>query len=490
MNNPKTRAPDTVPKQCLINGRWVSAVSGETVPVLSPSDGEVFAHIAACSTQDVNEAVKAARSAFDGGSWSRLTATERGRLLTRLALAIESEAESLALLEARDTGKPMKQARADMVATARYFEYYGGAADKLHGETIPFTQGFQVQAIREPRGVTGHIIPWNYPAQMFGRTLAPALAMGNATILKPAEEACLTPLRLGELAMDVGFPDGAINIVTGIGGVAGAALSEHPGIDFISFTGSPEVGVMIQCAAARNHIACTLELGGKSPQIIFQDADIETALPTLTGAIVQNGGQTCSAGSRVLIQRNVYDQVMERLAERFSKLTAGSYDEDLDLGALISARQQKRVQGFIDRANTPNSTLIARGCVSKDASDNGFYVAPALYGQVNEDSELALEEVFGPVLSCLAFDDEQDAIRIANGTDYGLVAGVWTNDASRQMRVAKALRCGQVFLNGYGAGAGIELPFGGVRKSGHGREKGFAALHEFSQLKTIVQHHG
>ena len=334
--------------------------------------------------------------------------------------------------------------------------------------------------------MTGHIIPWNYPAQMFGRTLAPALAMGNATVLKPAEEASLTPLRLAELAVEVGFPPGAINLVTGRGETAGAALAESRDVDFLSFTGSPEVGVLIQTAAARNHIGCTLELGGKSPQIVFDDADLEKALPVLVGAIVQNGGQTCSAGSRVLIQRSIWDGVLDKLKTRFEHLTAAPSSQDRDLGPLISETQKARVEGFLSGAKAP---LLARGQIAADASEAGYYVAPALFGPVEENDDLAREEVFGPVLSLIPFDDEADAVRIANDTDYGLVAGVWSENAGRQTRMAKALRCGQIFLNGYGAGGGIELPFGGVGKSGHGREKGFAALYEFAQLKTVVQKH-
>ncbi|WP_299361513.1 aldehyde dehydrogenase family protein [uncultured Paracoccus sp.] len=470
----------------LIGGQWVPPRSGKTLEVVSPIDGEVFTRIADSGAEDIDAAVAAARSAFEEGEWSRLTAAERGRLLLRFSQAILDNAEELAQLETRDNGKPIAQSRADMTVTARYFEFYGGGADKVHGDVIPFLNGYNVQMTREPHGVTGHIIPWNYPAQMFGRSVAAALAMGNAAVMKPAEDACLSVLRLGEIANAI-LPPGALNIVAGRGEVAGKALSQHRGIDFISFTGSPEVGQMIQIEAARNFIGCTLELGGKSPQIVFEDADLDAALPVLANAIIQNGGQTCSAGARVLVQRSIYDSLMARLKERFEAVEASPSEEGAILGPLISARQKRRVEGYIDNADAP---LVARGRVAEHAPKGGYYVAPALFGPVAPDARIAQEEVFGPVLVAIPFDTEAEAIRIANGTEYGLVAGIWTRDGGRQHRVAKAMRCGQVFVNGYGAGGGVELPFGGIRKSGHGREKGFEALYEFSTIKTIVINHG
>ena len=384
----------------------------------------------------------------------------------------------------------MKQARNDMIATARYFEYYGAAADKVHGDTIPFLPGYFVTTEHVPYGVTAHIIPWNYPAQMFGRTVAPALAMGNACVVKPAEDACLTPLRLAELAAEIGLPEGAINIVPGLGEEAGAALSGHRDIDFISFTGSPEVGTLIQIAAARNHIGCTLELGGKSPHVVFGDADIETAATTIAVTMVQNAGQTCSAGSRVLIEKSAYDKVATALADRFSKLVAGAPEMDLDLGPVINATQKKRIEGFFARAEEAGVPVLARGQVATGVPDGGFFVAPRVYGPVPRANELAHKEVFGPVLSVLSFEDEADAVRLANGTDFGLMAAVWSHDGNRAARVSRGIKAGQVYINSFGAGGGIELPFGGMKKSGHGREKGFAALHDVSQLRTTIHKHG
>jgi aldehyde dehydrogenase (NAD+) len=419
-----------------------------------------------------------------------MSATERGRLLTKLGYAVQDHAEELAQLEARDTGKPMKQARNDMIALARYFEYYGGAADKVHGDTIPFLPGYFVTTEHVAHGVVGHIIPWNYPAQMFGRTVAPALAMGNASVVKPAEDACLTPLRIAELAADVGFPEGAINVVPGLGEAAGAALSSHPEIDFISFTGSPEVGALIQSAAARNHIGCTMELGGKSPHVLFADADLDTAIPVIANTMVQNAGQTCSAGSRLLIERGIYDEATGRLAETFASLRAGTPEMDLDLGPVINATQKKRIEKFLDRAEEDGVPVLSRGSVAEGVPEGAYFVEPRVYGPVPRGNDLASKEIFGPVLSVQRFDDEADAVKLANDTDYGLMAAVWSLDGNRALRVSRGIRAGQVYINSFGAGGGIELPFGGMKKSGHGREKGFAALHDMSTLRTTIFKHG
>jgi len=473
----------------LIGSQWVSAQDGRTLEVIAPSDGLVFDHIPRGTAQDVDSAVAAARAAL-AGTWGQLNATERGRIMTAISLSVLAHEEELAQLEARDTGKPLTTARNDIKVLARYFEFYAGGADKLHGETIPFLNGYQVSMLREPLGVTAHIIPWNYPAQMLGRTLAPALAMGNATVLKPAEDTSLSALRFAELALQAGLPAGALNIVTGLGEEVGAALAAHPGIDLISFTGSNEVGTLVQQAAARNAVKCVLELGGKSPQIVFEDADIERAVPTIVRAIVQNAGQTCTAGSRLLVQKSIYNKFVQRVAEEFSKVRAGTPEMDLDCGPLMNRAQLKRVQAYIDQANAQGIAVIAQGQIAQDAPRTGYFVQPVFFGPVPRDAALAKEEVFGPVLAAMPFEDESDAIALANGTDYGLLAAVWTENAGRLQRVAKAVKAGQVFMNCYGAGGGVELPFGGTKRSGHGREKGFLALEEVSTTKTLVHYHG
>lgn len=473
----------------VIDGRSVDSASGERIDVVCPSDGKAFASIPASGAADVDRAVQAARRAFDDGPWARMPAVERGRMLTRLSHLVEKNGDELAALESRDTGKPARQGKADVTSTMRYYEFYGGAGDKIHGDTIPFLDGYTALTLREPHGVVAGIIPWNYPLQILARVAGAALAMGNTLVIKPAEDASLTAIRMAELALEAGFPNGVFNVITGYGREAGAALSSHPGVDYVTFTGSPATGTAIQQAAAGNNRGVTMELGGKSPQVVFADADLDKALPVLVNAIIQNGGQTCSAGSRVLIERPIYEEVAAALAKRFSALVAGPHDADLDLGALINPKQKSRVESMIAQAEAAGIPLLARGSIHPDASADGFYVAPALFGAVDPAATIAREEVFGPVLTLFPFDDEEEAIRLANGTDYGLVAGVWTKDGARQHRVAKRVRSGQVFVNGYGAGGGVELPFGGFKRSGHGREKGFEALYDMSATKTIVFNH-
>ena len=472
-----------------IGGQWLAGNSGDTLPVIDPSTGEVFDQLARGNAADIDAAVAAARAALNG-PWGRMTATERGRILMRMSALILARHEELAQLEARDTGKPIGQARNDITVAARYCEYYGGAADKLHGEQIPYLEDFHVVVLREPYGVTAHILPWNYPAQMFGRSVVPALAMGNAAVLKPSEDACLSPLAFCNIAKEAGLPDGALNVVTGLGEEAGAALTAHHDIDFVTFTGSPEVGTLVQKAAAERTLKCVLELGGKSPQIVFDDADLDRAAGFALKAITQNGGQTCSAGSRLLVQRGVYDRFVKKVVDLFSKSSAGTPAMDRDCGPLINAAQRQRVQGFIDQARASGIPVLAQGRIADGVPAGGFYVAPTLFGPVPRDHRLACDEVFGPVLAVIPFDDEDDAVKLANATDFGLLAGIWTRDGGRQIRVAKRMHCGQVYINCYGAGGGVELPFGGVKKSGHGREKGFMALEEFCVVKTVVQFFG
>ncbi|WP_114973271.1 aldehyde dehydrogenase family protein [Rhodoferax ferrireducens] len=463
--------------------------SGRTIAVLDPSDGQPYDDIQRSNASDIDHAVRAARQGLDA-VWCKLSAAERGRLLMRLSLTITEHAQELAAIEQRDCGKPTKQARADAAALARYFEFYAGACDKLHGETLPYMDGYSVLTWREPHGVTGHVIPWNYPMQIFGRSVGGALAAGNVCVVKPAEDACLSLIRVAQLAAEVGFPAGVINIVTGYGHEVGDALAHHPGIDHISFTGSPAVGTLIQQVAAQRHCPVTLELGGKSPQIVFADADLDAAVPAIINAIVQNAGQTCSAGSRLLVDQAIYEPLLERLGQAFENLRVGPAAMDLDLGPLIRQQQQQRVWDFLSDAHVANIAMVAQGKVVDEAPETGFYQAPTLLRDVPVMHRLAQEEVFGPVLCAMSFRDEDQAVEMANATQFGLVAGVWTADGARQFRMARRLRCGQVFINNYGAGGGVELPFGGVKSSGHGREKGFEALYGFTTLKTVAIKHG
>jgi len=472
-----------------IGGRFQPASSGKMLPVVDPSTGKEIGSIARGMKADVDAAVEAARRAFRG-AWGKLSATERGRMLTKMSGIVLERADELARLESQDVGKPLRQAKADALALARYLEYYGGAADKLHSEIIPYEAGYTVLMLREPLGVTGHIIPWNYPMQIIGRSVAASLAAGNATVVKPAEEACLSALFVAEIAQQAGLPDGAFNVVPGLGEEAGAALSSHRGINHLSFTGSVSTGIFVQTAAAQNSVPVTLELGGKSPQVVFGDADLDAALPFLVNAGIQNAGQTCSASARILVQRPIYDEVVSRMAQRYRGLKVGPSLEDFDVGPLVSQRQREIVEGYLSPAVVGSLSFAAQSEIIGDAPKAGFYVKPTLIPDVPSDHRLFQEEIFGPVQTVTPFDTEEEAVALANGTDYGLVSGVWSRDGGIQLRMARAIQAGQVFVNNYGAGGGVELPFGGVKRSGHGREKGFEAMYGFTAVKTVAIRHG
>jgi aldehyde dehydrogenase (NAD+)/betaine-aldehyde dehydrogenase len=466
----------------LINGKRVHTEA--VVPVLDPSTGRVFAETADCGPDQIDEAVAAARDA--GDSWRRVATAERARILRRIAGLIERDLDVLGALEAQQTGKPLKQARRDTEITARYFDFYASAIETFYGTTIPLNDETLIYTQWQPHGVTAHIIPWNYPLQILGRSVAPSLAMGNGCVLKPAEETPLTALHLAELALEAGLPAGLFNVVTGYGESSGAALTAHPGINHISFTGSVEVGRIISHAAAERTIPVTMELGGKSPNIVFADADLDRAVPVVVNAILQNAGQTCSAGSRLLVQESIHDDLMARVAEVFRAVDIGPALDDPTLGPLISADQRARVLGYVDLAREGGSILYGGEALNGGALGDGFFVQPTLISGVDPASRLAQEEIFGPVLVATSFHDVDEAIALANSTEYGLVAGVWTSHVATAHRMIRDVVAGQVFVNTYGASGGVELPFGGFKSSGHGREKGVEGLRGFGQVKTAV----
>lgn len=462
------------------------AASGERFVTTDPATGEELASVARGAAADVDAAVEAGRRAFRD-TWRDLAVAERARHLGALARALEANAERLARLESLDSGKPLAQARTDVAVAARYFTYYAGIADKLQGETIPIAPDVLAWTTREPFGVTGHIVPWNYPLQIAARTISPALAAGNCVVLKPAEETPITAVVLGELALEAGLPPGVLGVVPGMGAEAGAALARHPGIAHVAFTGSPEVGREVMRAAAEHVTPVALELGGKSPHLVLADADLEAAVPVIVRALIQNAGQTCSAGSRVIVERSVKDALVEALVAAFARVTMGRGIDDPDLGPLVSSAQLARVLGFVERAAADGARLVSGGARASDAAlAAGSFVPPTLFTDVAPAAELARDEVFGPVLAVIDVADATEALAVANDSRFGLVAAVWTQDLDRALWLSKRLEVGQVFLNTYGAGGGVELPFGGWKESGFGREKGVEAVLSYTQTRTVA----
>jgi acyl-CoA reductase-like NAD-dependent aldehyde dehydrogenase len=471
------------PKKLLIGGKWVAAKSGKTFETINPANEEVLALIAEGDKADVDEAVKAARKAFEEGAWPNMGPHQRARLMFKIADLIDQHAEELAELETLDNGKPLTFSKAfDIPAAAETFRYYAGWVTKVYGETNPSDPAFFNYTLREPVGVCGQIIPWNFPLLMAAWKLGPALACGNTVILKPAEQTPLTALRLGELITEAGLPEGVLNIVTGFGPGAGSSIAEHPAIDKVAFTGSTEVGKIILKASAGNLKKVSLELGGKAPNIIFPDADLDQAVPTSMMGVYFNSGQVCCAGTRIFVQRDRYDEVVDKLA-KFSKGVAvgDPFDQKSMLGPVVSQEQFDRVKGYLS-VGAEEGAKVATG--GRPMEGKGYFVEPTLFSDVKNDMRIAREEIFGPVGAAISFKDENDAIFQGNNTEYGLSAAVWTRDISRAHKFARSLKAGTVWVNCYNQLDPIS-PFGGYKQSGFGRELGKYAIDLYTQIKSV-----
>ncbi len=475
----------------LINGKRVPAHSGKTIIIINPATGEPLAQVAQGSEEDIDAAVQSAHRAFHDGTWRRLNSRERTRLLLKLADQIREKAEELARMESQNVGKPIREARDEVALAADCFEYYAGAINKVGGQTIPVAAKGVSLTFREPIGVCGLIVPWNFPIAITSWKVAPALAMGNTVVLKPAEQTPLTALRLGELALEVGIPLGVFNVVSGKGEIAGEALVRHPLVRKISFTGSTEVGTRVMKLAADDIKPVTLELGGKSANIVFADADLKHALPSAVWSALGNAGQDCCARSRLLIQRPIFDQFVQKLAELFQKVRLGDpLNDQTEMGSLISKDHRKRIQNYFQIGKDEGAELVCGGEVPKAAEfKNGNYLSPALFTSVRPEMRIAQEEIFGPVLCAIPFDTEEDAVKIANNSTYGLSGSIWTRDIERALRVARAVETGVLSINS-GHSVHLEAPFGGVKHSGLGRELGLAALDHYSEWKSVFIHTG
>lgn len=457
--------------------------SAEVYENIDPSTSRSLGTVARGGPDEVDRAVEAARRAQR--QWRTTTPEHRSAVLERIATAIDTHHAELARYECEDTGKPASQAGTDVTVAARYFRFYAHAIDTYYGQTIPLSSDLHVYTRREPLGVTGHIVAWNYPIQLIARAVAPAIAAGNAVVAKPADETPRTAVALARIAVESGLPAGIFNVVTGIGAEAGAALTAHPGVDSLGFVGSTRIGSEVATAAAQRVIPAVLELGGKSPQIVFADADLDTAAEFVAKAILQNAGQTCSAGSRLLVAESVHDALVDKVLQRFARVTMGPGRDDPALGPLISRKQQIRVATMVNGV-TRGEILCGGAVPTGDDLTEGCYFPPTLIDDVDPAAAIAQEEIFGPVLTVNTFADDDQALALANGTEYALLAALWTRDLSRAHRLAAEIVAGQVYVNTYGAGGGVELPFGGFRRSGYGREKGVAALDAVTATKTVV----